>query len=80
MRIDGGSISNRTGARGLKWVSKFRIERISAIADSLAASDYDIITLQEVWVHADYELIRGAVANRLPYAKLFYRYATSLCC
>ncbi|KAL6307676.1 Endonuclease/exonuclease/phosphatase [Sparassis latifolia] len=57
---------------GLKYVSKNRAERISAIADALVASDYDLITLQEVWVFADYELIRAAVSKRLPYSKFFY--------
>ncbi|PCH34151.1 DNase I-like protein [Wolfiporia cocos MD-104 SS10] len=57
---------------GLKYVSKHRTERIAAIATVLAASDYDIITLQEVWVHGDYEHIRASVSNRLPYSKFFY--------
>ncbi|KAH9942949.1 Endonuclease/exonuclease/phosphatase [Amylocystis lapponica] len=57
---------------GLKYVSKYRAERLAAIADALAASDYDIITLQEVWVFADYELIRAAVSKQLLYAKFFY--------
>ncbi|OCH95753.1 DNase I-like protein [Obba rivulosa] len=57
---------------GLKYVSKQRSERIAAIASALAASDYDIITLQEVWVFNDYEHIRAAVSKRLPYAKYFY--------
>ncbi|KAI9056971.1 DNase I-like protein [Trametes sanguinea] len=57
---------------GLKFVSKHRKERVAAIADFLAASDYDVITLQELWVFADFEYVRAAVAKRLPYAKFFY--------
>ncbi|KAH9897860.1 Endonuclease/exonuclease/phosphatase [Cubamyces lactineus] len=57
---------------GLKYVSKHRKERVAAIADVLAASDYDIITLQELWVFADFEYVRAAVSKRLPYAKFFY--------
>lgn len=62
-----------TTCRGLKYVSKFRSERMAAIAKALAASDYDVITLQEVWVYGDFELIRNAVSNRMPYSKFFYR-------
>ncbi|KAF8314493.1 inositol phosphophingolipids phospholipase C [Clavulina sp. PMI_390] len=57
---------------GLKFVSKDRQQRFRAIADELAESPYDIIALQEVWVRADYELIRSRVSARLPYAKVFY--------
>ncbi len=61
------------GSRGLKYVSKHRTERIRAIASVLASSDYDIITLQELWVFADFEYVRSAVSKKLPYAKFFYR-------
>ncbi len=60
-------------SRGLKYVSKHRMERIRAIASVLASSDYDIITLQELWVFADFEYVRSAVSKKLPYAKFFYR-------
>ncbi|RPD65118.1 DNase I-like protein [Lentinus tigrinus ALCF2SS1-6] len=57
---------------GLKYVSKFRTERVRAIANVLASSDYDIITLQELWVYADFEYVRAVVSKKLPYAKFFY--------
>ncbi|KAI0715005.1 Endonuclease/exonuclease/phosphatase [Earliella scabrosa] len=57
---------------GLKYVSKHRTERVAAIADVLASSDYDIITLQELWVFADFEFVRAAVSKKLPYSKFFY--------
>ncbi len=59
--------------RGLKYVSKHRRERVSAIADALAASDHDVITLQELWVFADYEYVRDIISKRLPHSKFFYR-------
>lgn len=46
---------------------------MSAIAHALASSNYDVITLQEVWVFGDFEIIRTAVSNRMPYSKFFYR-------
>jgi sphingomyelin phosphodiesterase 2 len=58
--------------RGLKAVSKHRSQRIHAITHELAASDYDLICLQEVWVHADYEYIRSQVSKSLPYAKYHF--------
>lgn len=61
--------------RGLKYVSKHRRERVTAIANALATADHDIIALQELWVFADYEYVRDAVGKRLPYSKFFYRYA-----
>ncbi|CCM03794.1 uncharacterized protein FIBRA_05942 [Fibroporia radiculosa] len=57
---------------GLKYVSKHRDERIAAIAGVLATSDYDIVTLQEIWVYRDYEHVRAAVSKRLAYSKFFY--------
>ncbi|KIK70604.1 hypothetical protein GYMLUDRAFT_65825 [Collybiopsis luxurians FD-317 M1] len=58
---------------GLKFVSKNRRERIVAIADELTQTEeYDIITLQELWVYSDFEYVRESVAKYLPYAKFFY--------
>ncbi|RIB12725.1 Endonuclease/exonuclease/phosphatase [Gigaspora rosea] len=54
---------------GLKLVSKNRNRRIEAIADSLARSDYEIVCLQEVWVYANYELIRNRTKKRFPHSK-----------
>ena len=59
--------------RGLKYVSKERTERVAAIANALASADYDVITLQELWVFSDFELVRSAVSKKLPYSKFFYR-------
>ncbi|THH20508.1 hypothetical protein EW146_g866 [Bondarzewia mesenterica] len=57
---------------GLKYVSKNRSERISAIMSFLAQSDYDVVALQELWVYSDYEKVRSSVAKILPYSKFFY--------
>ena len=64
--------------RGLKYVSKDREERVRAIANALSAADYDVITLQELWVFSDYEHVRATVSKKLPYSKFFYRYACLL--
>lgn len=58
-------------------MSKHREERVAAIARFLAESDFDIVTLQELWVFSDYEYVRGAVTKNLPHSKFFYRYETS---
>ncbi|KAG9036785.1 phospholipase C type enzyme [Tulasnella sp. JGI-2019a] len=57
---------------GLKYVAKDRAERIRALADVLSTSNYDIIGLQELWVHADFQTIRNTVLKHLPYSKYFY--------
>ncbi|KAF8899100.1 Endonuclease/exonuclease/phosphatase [Infundibulicybe gibba] len=57
---------------GLKFVSKFRRERIEALAQELIKSPHDIIALQEIWVLADFEHVRDTIAKRLPYSKFFY--------
>ncbi|KAI0320069.1 inositol phosphophingolipids phospholipase C [Amylostereum chailletii] len=57
---------------GLKYVSKDRSDRVLAIADFLATAPYDIVALQELWVYADYEIVRASVMRYLPFAKFFY--------
>jgi sphingomyelin phosphodiesterase 2 len=55
-------------------VAKSRAFRLKAIAEVLAKENYDVITLQEVWVQKDFELIQTSVQHTLPYTKYFYRY------
>ncbi|KAF9502242.1 inositol phosphophingolipids phospholipase C [Pleurotus eryngii] len=57
---------------GLKFVAKNRIERVAAIAKYLTNTPYDVVTLQELWVYADYEHVRDSVQAKLPHAKFFY--------
>ncbi|TID26234.1 hypothetical protein CANINC_002766 [Pichia inconspicua] len=58
---------------GLKYVSKFRKERLTAIADRLAndKADYDIIALQEVWTTEDWEYIDKVCASKYKYRRWF---------
>ncbi|KAI7887697.1 Endonuclease/exonuclease/phosphatase [Mucor mucedo] len=57
---------------GLAVISKNRRHRLSAIADTLTNSSYDIITLQEVWVQKDYDYLVEKLRYNLPHAKFFY--------
>ncbi|KJA22419.1 hypothetical protein HYPSUDRAFT_87445 [Hypholoma sublateritium FD-334 SS-4] len=57
---------------GLKYVSKDRVTRINAIANLLATASYDIVCLQELFVSQDFETIRAALSNSLPFVKLFH--------
>ena len=59
---------------GLKYLSKFRSERLAEIGNRLAAYSppLDIVGLQECWTYADYSNIRGKTRHVLPYAKFYY--------
>ncbi|CUS24314.1 LAQU0S15e01728g1_1 [Lachancea quebecensis] len=73
---------------GLKYVSKFRKERLREIADKLAgrstalplhgleedtgSDDYDVVALQEIWCKSDWEYIEQACRHRYPYRRIFY--------
>lgn len=48
--------------------------RIRAIADEIAASQYDIVGLQELWVRSDFDYIKSKLDHKLPYSKYFLRY------
>ncbi|WFD31489.1 sphingomyelin phosphodiesterase [Malassezia sp. CBS 17886] len=57
---------------GLKYVSRRRRERLRAIADALAASPYDVIGLQEIWVESeDWVYTRDLCADAFPHATFF---------
>jgi sphingomyelin phosphodiesterase 2 len=61
---------------GLKYVSKFRKERLVAIADRLAKSiegirDYDVIALQEIWTTEDWNYIDRVCSIKYPYRRWF---------
>lgn len=60
--------------RGLKFVSKDREDRLTAIGRYLADTSrgYDIVGLQEVWVYDDFLRIKDLVRDTLPYAKHWY--------
>lgn len=60
--------------RGLKFVSKFRPQRLRAISERIArdGANYDIIALQEIWVEEDYDLLISLTQPQFPYHKYFY--------
>ncbi len=49
----------------------YEAERRQPIVDAIAASDADILCLQEVWTQADKELIRDAAIDAFPHSALF---------
>lgn len=59
---------------GLKYVSRHREERIRAIASKFALEGhkYDLVCLQEIWVEADFQVIKSALEQELPFSKLFH--------
>lgn len=59
---------------GLKFISKFRRERLREIGKRLAALSPapDIVALQECWVYDDYRTIRGLTQTILPFTKFFF--------
>ena len=45
---------------GLKYLSKAREQRLRAIADRIADTHHDIVTLQEIWVESqDWQYMRA---------------------
>lgn len=58
---------------GLKFLSKYRKERLSEIGNRLAAytPELDIVGLQECWTYADYLSIRDSTRHFLPYGKFY---------
>lgn len=61
---------------GLKYVSKYRKERLTAIADKLAkvdseTDDYDVVALQEIWTSEDWEYFEKVCAEKYPYRRWF---------
>jgi sphingomyelin phosphodiesterase 2 len=61
-------------------VSKDRLIRVKAIAEHLASSDYDIVCLQELWIHKEFELVRDRVVQALPYSRFFHTYVAFKLC
>ncbi|OJJ60016.1 hypothetical protein ASPSYDRAFT_149876 [Aspergillus sydowii CBS 593.65] len=59
---------------GLKYLAKYRNERLSEIGRQLAVSDPppDIVGLQECWTQQDYESIRSQISHVLPYGKFYF--------
>ncbi|KAI8061428.1 Endonuclease/exonuclease/phosphatase [Gongronella butleri] len=57
---------------GLLVVSKKRRSRLEAIAHALVQCEYDLVTLQEVWVQSDFDFIKQRAAQVFPHIKYFY--------
>ena len=57
---------------GLKYLSKAREQRLRAIADRIADTHHDIVTLQEIWVESqDWQYMRAVCADRYPHGRFF---------
>lgn len=59
---------------GLKYISKFRRERLLEIGKRLANADFppEIVGLQECWTQEDYNAIRNETRHILPYGKFYH--------
>ncbi|KAJ5545114.1 Endonuclease/exonuclease/phosphatase [Penicillium sp. DV-2018c] len=59
---------------GLKYIAKYRHERMSEIGRQLALSSPppEIVGLQECWTQQDFESIRDQTRHILPYGKFYY--------
>jgi sphingomyelin phosphodiesterase 2 len=59
---------------GLKYIAKYRHERLSEIGRQLALADPapEIVGLQECWTQQDYESIRQQTRHLLPYGKFYW--------
>lgn len=59
---------------GLKFISKYRHERLAEIGRQLALASPppEIVGLQECWTQQDYESIREQTQHILPYGKFYY--------
>lgn len=59
---------------GLKYISKFRSERLSEIGNRIAtiSPQLDIVGLQECWAFSDYLAIRNRTRSILPYGKFYH--------
>ena len=59
---------------GLKYLSKYRHERLSQIGAELAGATPppDVVGLQECWTRHDYDAIRDHTRHVLPHGKFYY--------
>ncbi|TVY27904.1 Inositol phosphosphingolipids phospholipase C [Lachnellula hyalina] len=59
---------------GLKYLAKFRNERLAEIGKRIAAADPQphIVGLQECWTQEDYKSIRKQTKHILPYGKFYH--------
>lgn len=59
---------------GLKYLAKFRNERLEEIGKRIAVADPvpHIVGLQECWTQEDYQVIRTLTKHILPYGKFYH--------
>ncbi|SZF02956.1 unnamed protein product [Blumeria hordei] len=59
---------------GLKYLAKFRSERLAEIGRCIASADPvpQIVGLQECWTHQDYQSVRRETRHILPFGKLYH--------
>jgi sphingomyelin phosphodiesterase 2 len=59
---------------GLKYLAKFRSERLTEIGKRIASADPQthIVGLQECWTQEDYQSIRKQTKRILPYGKFYH--------
>ncbi|GBN35665.1 Sphingomyelin phosphodiesterase 2 [Araneus ventricosus] len=57
---------------GIVGISRHRKERMEAIANHIASSDYDFVFLQEIWSQKDFQMICKKAADVLPYSYYFH--------
>jgi sphingomyelin phosphodiesterase 2 len=59
---------------GLKYISKFRSERLSEIGNRIAtySPQLDVVGLQECWTFSDYLTIRKRTSSILPHGKFYH--------
>ena len=56
---------------GLYGVSKFRTQRMEAIGNFVADSNFDMVVLQEVWCQEDFDRIQKLSQQNFPYSHYF---------
>lgn len=56
-----------------------RTQRLKALADRLAETDYDVIALQEIWVESeDWRYMRKVCASNYAHGTFFLTYVARL--
>lgn len=46
---------------------------MKAIGEELSKGEFDVVSLQELWSADDYQYLKKATENVLPYTHYFYR-------
>ncbi|KAG5676825.1 hypothetical protein PVAND_006632 [Polypedilum vanderplanki] len=66
---------------GIPFISADKDIRIEKISEHLVTSEYDVISLQEVWSEYDFQKIRDKLSKKYPYAHYFYSgvFGSGLC-